>query len=61
MAASAINNVSSRSSEGNELCASAMLAAGMAMRLRKTLRSSQSLRQPRSPNGFCFAHDHAGR
>jgi hypothetical protein len=43
-----------------------MLAADMAMRLRKTLRSSSDF--PRhhessrhSLNGVCFAHDHAGR
>jgi hypothetical protein len=38
-----------------------MLAAGMAMRLRKTHGSSQQLRHRHSLNGFCFAHDHAGR
>jgi hypothetical protein len=42
-------------------CASAMLAAAMAMRLRKTLGSSQQLRLRHSLNGFCSAHDHAGR
>jgi hypothetical protein len=43
-----------------------MLAADMAMRLRKALGSSSDF--PRhhessrhSLNGFCFAHDHAGR
>jgi hypothetical protein len=41
--------------------ASVMLATGMAMRLRKTLGSSQQLRLRHSLNGFCFAHDHAGR
>jgi len=41
--------------------ASVMLASGMAMRLRKTLGSSQQLRLRHSLNGFCFAHDHAGR
>jgi len=38
-----------------------MLASAMAMRLRKTHGSSQSLRPRRSLNGFRFAHDHAGR
>jgi len=45
---------------------SAMLAADMAMRLRQTLGGSsdfpwhyESSRD--SLNGFCFAHDHAGR
>jgi hypothetical protein len=42
-------------------CASAMLAADMAMRLRTTLGSSQQLRLRRSLNGLCFAHDHADR
>jgi hypothetical protein len=38
-----------------------MLAAVMAMRLRKTFGSSQQLRLRLSLNRFCFAHDHAGR
>jgi hypothetical protein len=46
--------------------ASAMLAADMAMRLRKTHGSSSDfpwLHETcrHSLNGFCFAHDHAGR
>jgi hypothetical protein len=46
--------------------ASAMLAAVMAMRLRKTLRSSSDFpwhheSSRHSLNGFCCAHDHAGR
>ena len=41
--------------------ASTMLAADMAMRLRKTHGNSQQLRLRLSLNGFRFAHDHAGR
>src|SRR6266542_1077081 len=33
----------------------------MAMRLRKIHGNSQELRHRHSLNGFCFAHDHAGR
>jgi hypothetical protein len=43
-----------------------MLAADMAMRLRKTHGSSPDFpwlhkAWRHSLNGFCFAHDHAGR
>jgi hypothetical protein len=43
-----------------------MLATVMAMRLRKTHGSSSDFPWHlktfrRSVNGFCFAHDHAGR
>jgi hypothetical protein len=43
-----------------------MLAADMAMRLRKAHGSSSDFPWRhetcrRSLNGFCFAHDHAGR